>query len=88
MSDAPQDYQARWLEEFHDVLQAETNKKIDKAIRLFIRCDDIYKRIVLHEIGPVKDAKELRDKLDTLDLMDALDDLISDMEFELKPAVE
>lgn len=73
----------QWFEHFSEILQAETNTKVDKAIRLFIRCDDIYKRIIFHNIGRVSNAKELRDKFDTMDLMDSLDDLISDMEFEL-----
>lgn len=73
-----------WLQAFSEILQAEANVKIDKAIRLFIRCDDTYKRIILLNIGAVGSAKELRDKFDTLDLMDELDDLINDMEFELK----
>ncbi len=83
MSEAAESEIQKWLAEFNDVLVAESNTKIDKAIRLFIRCDTTYKRIILHNIGLVTSAQMLREKFDTMDLMDTLDDLIYDMEFEL-----
>lgn len=84
MSEASEEEVQQWLKEFDAILSAEENAKIDKAIRLFIRCDQIYKRIIFHSIGSVGSARELREKFSTLELMDALDDLISDMEFDLE----
>ncbi|MEJ1414250.1 MAG: hypothetical protein RPU13_13520 [Candidatus Sedimenticola sp. (ex Thyasira tokunagai)] len=74
------------LEEFGDLLEAEANEKVKRAMQLFIRVDDIYKRIILHATGFSGEltAKNLRDHFDTLDLMDGLDSCIFDMEDELE----
>lgn len=74
------------LKQFGDLLQEEANEKIKKAMQLFIRVDDTYKRIVLHSTGFSGEvtAKNLRDHFDTLDLMDGLDSCIFDMEDDLE----
>lgn len=73
------------LREFGKILEKESNNKVKKAMQLFIKVDDIYKRIVLHGTGFSGEitAKRLRDHFDTLDLMDGLDQCIEDMEYEL-----
>jgi len=74
------------LKQLGDLLQEETNVKIKKAMQLFIRVDDVYKRIVLHSTGFSGEitAKNLRDHFDVVDLMDGLDSYIWDMEYELE----
>lgn len=74
------------LEEFGDLLEAEANEKVKKAMQLFICVDDVYKSIVLHATGFTGEltAKNLRDHFDTLDLMDGLDSCIFDMEDDLE----
>ena len=74
------------LKQIGDLLQQEANEKIKKAMQLFIRVDDVYKRIVLHGTGFSGEitAKNLRDHFDTIDLMDGLDDCIWNMEDELE----
>lgn len=77
----------QFLADLNAQLEAETNEKITKAMRLFVRCDDTYKGIVLHVLGidgPPLTAQRLRDNMDTLDLLDGLDSLIEDMEWDIE----
>jgi hypothetical protein len=73
------------LEEFGKLLEAEANEKVKKAMQLFIRVDDVYKRIVLHASGFSGEitAVNLREHFDTLDLLDELDGAIENMEMDL-----
>jgi len=72
--------------EFEKLLQEESNKKIKKAMQLFIRVDDAYKRVFIHGSGFTGEltAKNLRNHFDTMDLMDSLDDAIWNFEDELE----
>ena len=72
--------------ELNNLLQAETNEKIKKAMQLFVRVDDVYKRVFLFGSGFTGEltAKNLREHFDTLELMDALDDAIWNFEDELE----
>ena len=74
------------LEGLYDLLQAEANEKIKKAMQLFIRVDDVYKRVFLFGSGFTGEltAKNLREHFDTLELMDAIDDAIWNFEEELE----
>jgi hypothetical protein len=71
---------------FGELIQAEANEKIKKAMQLFIRVDDIYKRIILHGTGFNSEltAKNLRDHFDTLELLDMIDEVIWNLEDELE----
>lgn len=81
MSDTVNDF----LADINAQIGKETNEKITKAMRLFVRCDNVYKRIVLHNLGINEPtALNLREAMDTLDLMDSLDDLIFDMEDDIQ----
>ena len=75
-----------FLEELRVLLEAEADKKVKEAMQLFIRCDDMMKRVVLHGSGfkGTLNAKKLRDHFDTLELMDALDSAIFDMKDDLE----
>ncbi len=74
-----------FLLEFNEILESESNKKITEAMRLFMRVDDIYKRVFFHGSGFTGEvtAKNLRAHFDTLDLMDMLDDAIWNFKDEL-----
>ena len=74
------------LKQIGDLLQTESNEKIKKAMQLFVRVDDFYKRVVLHGTGFSGEltAKNLRDHFDTIDLLDGLDDLIWNLNYELE----
>jgi hypothetical protein len=73
------------LEEFGKLLEAEANEKVKKAMQLFIRVDDVYKRIVLHASGFRGEitAVNLRNHFDTLELLDEIDGAIENMEMDL-----
>ena len=75
-----------FFDELADELQKEANVKIKKAMQLFIKVDDTYKRIVLHGTGFKGEinAVRLREHFDTLDLLDMIDDVIWNMEDELE----
>jgi len=75
-----------FLKELALTLENEANEKVKKAMQLFIRCDDMMKRVVLHGSGfkGTLNAIKLRDHFDTLELMDALDSAIFDMEDDLE----
>lgn len=70
------------LREFGDVLQAEANVEIKKAMDLFIKGDDEFKQLVLQKIGFSGEltAQNLREYFDTMELLDMLPDLIKNME--------
>ena len=74
------------LQTFLDSILAEASEKVTKAMHLFIRLDDFGKRCTLHACGfsGKINAVNLRDHFDTLDLMDGLDELISDMEDDIR----
>ena len=67
-------------------LQKEQNDKVSKAIELFMRVDNTYKRIVFFSAGFSGEvsAEKLREHFEFLDLVDGLDELINDLEFELQ----
>jgi len=73
------------LRDFNDILQAESNEKIKKAMQYFIKSDDVFRRVFMHSSGFAGEltAKNLRNHFDTMDLMDVIDDVIDDFEFEL-----
>ena len=73
------------LKEFGELLEAEANEKIKKAMQLFMRCNDVYKVIILHETGYKSEITliNLRDHFYTLELLDMLDGPIENMEMEL-----
>ena len=74
------------LKEFYDLLQKEANVKINKAMQLFIKVDDVYRRVFFHATGFTDEltAKNLREHFNTLELMDMIDDVIFNFEDELK----
>jgi Na+/phosphate symporter len=76
------------LKQFNDLLQSESNEKIKRAMQLFIRVDDMYKRIVLHNTGFSGEvtARNLKEHFEILDLMDEIDNLIFNLEDELENA--
>jgi hypothetical protein len=78
------------LKQLAESLQKEADTKVTKAMRLWCRCDDTYKWLVLrlsgfnfNTVDPQNLAKQLREHFDTMDLMDELDSCIDDMEFEI-----
>ena len=71
------------LRGFGDLLQAEANVEIKKAMDLFIRGDDDFKQLVLEKSGfrgNELTAANLREHFDTMELLDMLPDLIQNME--------
>jgi hypothetical protein len=87
MSTAVNDF----LDGLAKTLEGEADTKVTKAMRLWIKCDNNYKMLVLHLTGfdrrmlvcPCA-AKHLRDHFDTMDLMDDLDSCIEEMEDEIR----
>ena len=75
-----------FLKALNEQIEAETNEKITKAMRLFMQVDDVMKAVVLHATGfdNLLTAENLRQHFDTLDLMDGLDDCIESMEDDLE----
>lgn len=80
-----------FLGELAKTLEGEAETKITKAMRLWIRCDNNYKMLVLNLTGfdsrmlvcPCA-AQHLRDHFDTMDLMDDIDSCIEEMEDEIR----
>ena len=71
-----------------ELIDKERNPKIKKAMQLFSRSDDMFRRVFFHATGFRQEPtpENIREHFDTLDLMDQIDDVIWNFEDELENA--
>lgn len=67
-------------------LQQEADVRINHAMHLYKTCDKELRRLVNYHTGIKADAtlEDIRETFDTLDLIDELDDVILNMETNLR----
>ncbi|AFI55374.1 hypothetical protein TSMG0091 [Halocynthia phage JM-2012] len=75
-----------FFKELSDTLESEANAKVNRAYELYLKCDDMFRSIVLHHIGlkDVPTEERIKECFDTLELLDALDHVIEEMEEDIK----